>query len=293
MTAAPAELALNRRPPLREAGLWLGAGIVILAAHASFAYLLRDVAPHDEHDAMEQAMEIDLAPLPVSVPETVPSEALAQEEPVKKIDPVEETAEIEPDEVVEATAVPVEEIQPEPEIEEPVAETAQPELVEPEVVEQETAEVVTPEIVVPLPQPRPEPPIEKRAERKKPASKEPKVVKEDKPAERPKRHAKTPPSTRASAASSAPKIDPSRWNSAVRAAIARRASAVRGMQGTVRVSFVIGSSGAIVSASVTGSSGNARLDRAALRMVRSARVPAPPEGLGGSRHAFAIPLTFR
>jgi protein TonB len=65
------------------------------------------------------------------------------------------------------------------------------------------------------------------------------------------------------------------------------------MRGTVRVSFVVSSTGAIVSARVSDSSGDARLDQAALRMVRSARVPAPPTGIGGSSHAFAVPLSFR
>src|SRR5690606_29406235 len=128
--------------------------------------------------------------------------------------------------------------------------------------------------------------------KKKPVRKKVEAPKgKDKP-EPPKRKA-TPPASQASAASRAPTIDPSRWNNSVRAAIARRAGAVRGMRGTVRVSFVVNASGAIVSANVSGSSGNARLDQAALRMVRSARVPAPPAGLNGSRHAFAIPLSFR
>lgn len=314
---APAELILNRPPPLREASLWIAAGMVVLVAHAAFAYLLSDINPLPARDAMEEAMEIDLAPLPISLPETVQSEVLAKEQPVETAEPVEETTETveaEPDEITEETPVETAEAEPEPETEQPVAETvepetveeevaeaepleeepAEPEPVEQEVVELETPEMVTPEVVLPLPEPRPEKPVEKKVERKKPTSKKPEIVKDRKPVERPTRVAKQPPpSVRSSAASSAPKIDPSRWNNAVRAAIARRASAVRGMRGTVRVSFVVSSSGAIVAANVTGSSGNDRLDRAALGMVRSARVPAPPQGIGSSTHAFAIPLTFR
>lgn len=191
-------------------------------------------------------------------------------------------------------------MQPEPEVEQPVSETVEPEpevveKAEPEIIEQETAEVLTPEVVLPLPEPRPEQPVEKKVEKKRSEPKKRETARrKDKEADQPKRVVRpAAPSSQASAASSAPKIDPSRWNSAVRAAIARRAGAVRGMQGTVRVSFVVSSSGAIVSASVSGSSGNARLDKAALGMVRAARVPAPPAGLGGSNHAFAIPLTFR
>jgi len=79
----------------------------------------------------------------------------------------------------------------------------------------------------------------------------------------------------------------------VRAAIAGHAGQAAGMSGTVRVRFVVSRSGRISSASIAGSSGNARLDSAALRMVRSARVPAPPADLPGSAHTFLILLSFR
>ena len=142
---APAELALNRRPPLRDFGLWLGAGMIVLIAHAAFAYLLRDIAPLPQHDA-EEAMVVDLAPLPISVPETVQSEILPQDEPVERVQPVEdsaETVEPQPDEVVEEQAETVEETPPELEREQPVTETVQPEpdkaeVTEPDIVEQET-----------------------------------------------------------------------------------------------------------------------------------------------------------
>ncbi|QDC00756.1 TonB family protein [Mesorhizobium sp. 8] len=303
MTADPAEIALAKRSLFKDAGLWLGAGAVVLFAHAASAYLLRDFDPVPEHAALEQAMEIDLAPLPVSVPEAVQSEALAQEQPPETIEPMEaaEAVQPEPEQAVETPAETAQRAQPE--TVQPVTDEAEPEPVEttnaepeePELVEEETVAAVTPEVAIPLPQPRPERPVEEKAEpsKKKPVRRKAETAdKKAKEAELPKRKA-TPPASQASAASRAPTIDPSRWNSAVRAAIARRAGAVRGMRGTVRVSFVVSSSGAIVSASVSGSSGDARLDQAALRMVRSARVPAPPAGLGGSRHAFAIPLSFR
>lgn len=313
MTAFPAEIALTRRPPLKDAGLWLVAGMAVLAAHAAFAYLLRDISPVPTHDAMEQAMEIDLAPLPVSVPDTVQSEALAQEDPTDTIEPVEEPPETVPPEqehVAEAPPETAQEVRPEPEVEQSVTQEAEPETVQPEpeenrpaeaepddeteMVEEKTVEAVTPEVAIPLPPPRPERLVEEKPEppKKKPVRQ--KIETTNRKAEvaaRPPTRKST--ASQASAASSAPHIDPSRWNNAVRASIARRASAVRGMRGTVRVSFVVSSSGAIVSAGVSGSSGDGKLDQAALRMVRSARVPAPPAGLGGSRHAFAIPLSFR
>lgn len=305
MTADPAEIALAKRSFFKDAGLWLGAGAVVLFAHAACAYLLRDFDPVPEHDALEQAMEIDLAPLPVSVPEAVQSEALAQEQPPETIEPMEAAEAVQPEseQAVETPTETAQQAQPEPGTVQPVTDEAEPEPVEtteaepqkPELAEEETVAAVTPEVAIPLPQPRPERLVEEKAEpsKKKPVSRKAETAdKKAKEAEPPKRKA-TPPASQASAASRAPTIDPSRWNSAVRAAIARRAGAVRGMRGTVRVSFVVSSSGAIVSASVSGSSGDARLDQAALRMVRSARVPAPPAGLGGSRHAFAIPLSFR
>lgn len=310
----PAELALDRPAPLKDAGLWLGTGLIVLAAHAAFAYLLSDIGPVPEHNAMEQAMEIDLAPLPVSLPDAVQSEALAREAPADTIEPVEETVETaEPVEnrIVEAEVETVKAIQPDMQTEEPVAEAAEvePEVLRsepveteiaeaepdmPEIVEEETVAAITPEVAIPLPQPRPERQVEEKPEpvKKQPVHRKAKVDKKDVRKTKPPKR-KTPPASQASAASRAPSIDPSRWNSAVRAAVARRAGAVRGMRGTVRVSFVVSASGAIVSARVSGSSGNDRLDRAALGMVRSARVPAPPAGLSGSRHAFAIPLTFR
>lgn len=302
MTADPAEIALAKRS-FKDAGLWLGAGAVVLFAHAASAYLLRDFDPVPEHDALEQAMEIDLAPLPVSVPEAVRSEALAQEQPPETIEPMEaaEAVQPEPEQAVETPTETAQQAQPEPETVQPVTDEAEPvetteaEPQKPELAEEETVAAVTPEVAIPLPQPRPERLVEEKAEpsKKKPVRRKAETAdKKAKEAEPPKRKA-TPPASQASAASRAPTIDPSRWNSAVRAAIARRAGAVRGMRGIVRVSFVVSSSGAIVSASVSGSSGDARLDQAALRMVRSARVPAPPAGLGGSRHAFAIPLSFR
>ena len=79
----------------------------------------------------------------------------------------------------------------------------------------------------------------------------------------------------------------------MRAAIARRTSQAAGMSGTMRVQFVVSRSGRISSARIAGSSGNARLDSAALRMVRWARVPAPPADLPESAHTFPIPLSFR
>jgi protein TonB len=325
---APAELALGEAPSPREAGLWLGAAVTIVALHAAFAYAFHAITPFTPPiDAAEQALVIDLAPLPISMPESVATETLPDEQPIERLQPVEDRAEIipeQPDTLAAAEATePVEQLDPEPSIEplpervtpepqvaeqaspEPdaaapveTAEPIEPETVQPEAesVEQEIAEAIEPDVVVPLPEPRPaerkaEPQPRKEAEQAKPKQRA--AARRAGPSER---ETVRPPQTTASQksrASRAPVVNPSRWNNAVRAAIARRAGRVRGMQGTVRIQFVVTSAGAVASARVSSSSGNARLDGAALRMVRSARVPRPPEGISGSRHSFAIPLTFR
>lgn len=334
--SAPAELFLSNSPSTREIALWGGAAALVLAAHAAFALVFRDLEPFVAlPEAAEQAMVVDLTPLPVTMPELVQTE-MAEEEPVESLQPMQETAEAvqpEPEELAEAQPVeeaqpePVETVQPEPETAQPdiveavepepitpepeIAEplTPEPEVVEEEIIEQEIVEALNPDVVMPIPEPRPEvkepekkverkKPVEKKAE-KKPVQKEaakPRQVEKAKPAEAKTTEAKS--KTRSSAsqkstASKAPTINPARWHSSVRAAVARRVGRVRGMRGTVNVSFVVSSSGAVVSAQVSRSSGNPRLDSAALGAVRSARVPAPPAGITGSSHNFSIPLSFR
>ncbi|WP_281967495.1 energy transducer TonB family protein [Roseovarius nanhaiticus] len=61
--------------------------------------------------------------------------------------------------------------------------------------------------------------------------------------------------------------------------------------GAARVSFAIGASGALASASIARSSGHAELDREALRLIqRAAPFPAPP---AGAQRRFAIEVAFR
>lgn len=317
--SVPAELALASPHPSRQAGLWLGAGAAVLAAHLAFAYMLRgfdDFAPMPE--AVEQSMEIDLTPLPISAPEAVATETLS-EETVETLQPVEEMVDTVEPEVSEAEPAPVEEMETaeaEPETLQPETETLETEAVEPETVEPEMVEVQPerpvepePEVVAsevvepalpeaaPQPQARPveqppkkvEQPARRQQARKPPAEK----TRKTRAAETGKKtDVKPSASSTASKASTAPKVNPARWHSQVRAAVARRVGRIRGKSGTVNVRFIVNGSGAVVSASVARSSGDGSLDSAALNAVRSARVPAPPEGLGG-QHSFSIPLTFR
>jgi protein TonB len=328
--SAPAELSIGGSPSAREASLWAGAAVLVVAAHAAIAFLFHDLtAFKPAPEAAEQALVIDLAPLPVSMPESVQSEIIPELEPVESIEPVQEPTEIreiEPEETVPVEPERLEEVQPEevteaePEhvkpVEPEIAEQVQPEPqvtrpevaepVEPEIIEEEIAAAITPE-VVPLPEPRPVVEPEKRAEisrkqeAKKPVRRKAETAKpkpqREKAAERrvAKDTAKSKPSTASqkSRASRAPNISPTRWHNSVRAAIARRVGGLRGVEGTVNISFVVTASGRVTSARVSRSSGNSRLDNAAVRAVRSARVPAPPAELGGSTHSFSIPVTVR
>jgi periplasmic protein TonB len=325
--SAPAELTIGGTSSAREAALWASAAVLVVAAHAAFAYLFHDLAPFQPAPAAEeQALVIDLAPLPISMPESVASEIIPEIEPVESLEPVQEpteTSEVEPEEIAPVEPERIEQVQPE-EVTQAEPEQAEPEELQPETaevvepqpqatppeeaepLEPEIAETITPE-AVPLPEPRPVIEPERRAEiaRKeetnKPALRRTETAKpnprREKAAERQvaKDTPKAKPSTASqkSRASRAPSINPARWHNSVRSAIARRVGRLRGMEGTVNISFVVTASGNVASARVSRSSGDSRLDAAAVRAVRAARVPAPPAGLGGSTHSFSIPVTIR
>jgi protein TonB len=356
--SAPAELTIGSSLSGREASLWAAAGIVMLLAHAAFGYVFHAMTPFEpETDATEQALVIELAPLPVSTPDAVESEAIDEVEPPERLVPVEEVAEavaeepetiaavapseqaaeVRPEELtpVETEAVAPEMVEPdavEPEQVEParLVESVEPEPVQPEplvaeaitpeelqpvtpeplrpiepeaFVETEMAEVVESQVVLPLPEPKPIlRPVEKVEAPKKPAPAKLRKVEQPKPRKEVARaEARPAPKSKASQkaqASKAPTVSPARWQSKVLAWINRhkrypKGARSRGEQGTVRVSFAINSSGSIVSARVTRSSGNAELDGAALDMVRRASpVPAPPPEIAGSRLNLSLPVRF-
>ncbi len=63
--------------------------------------------------------------------------------------------------------------------------------------------------------------------------------------------------------------------------------------GTVRMVFVLGSNGSLRSVRISGRSGNASLDSAALAMVRRASpFPSFPAGIGKSSMTFSVPVRF-
>jgi protein TonB len=63
--------------------------------------------------------------------------------------------------------------------------------------------------------------------------------------------------------------------------------------GRVTIEFTIGRDGAPTGARVIASSGDRRMDSAAIAAVRGARFPRPPPGLDGRDLIYTMPFTFR
>lgn len=266
-----------------EVTRWIGAGALVLFAHAAGAYAVHSMQPADVADgALPAAIMIEFAPEP---------EAPLAEDEADAIQPetVQEVAEVEPE--------PEPEVVPEPEPE-PV--------IEPEDIVPDVVEAPKPEVAVPLP-------LKKPVERPKPVEK-----KQEKPIEKPKpkKAEKAPVTKRAStpvvAANDGAKIAANRngqsagnpgvssdkWVSKLQAHLERQRRFLTrnmrsGSNGTVRVSFVIDPSGQVLSARIAGSSGDTKLDQLALQTVqRASPVPAPPVAMAKSRMPITVPIRF-
>ncbi|RFC69511.1 MULTISPECIES: energy transducer TonB family protein [Mesorhizobium] len=262
------EIEIQRTPWAREALRWGAATLVVCATHGAAAYGVIALAPEPEPMAVQEAMNVELTPLVVSTAEPVIEDAASEELPEL---------------LAENPELPSEQ----PAVEEP--DTAEPEKVEPLETAEETDPIAeTPEAVVVLPQPRPEI-VQEVVEVEKP---KPRKVVKTPVVEAEKRPTKSHKSTAGASRPSAPRVSPNRWYVQVQSAIARRKPRSLGESGRVSVRFVVNQSGNIVSSGIARTSGSARLDQAALSMVRGARVPAPPEGSGITSHPFTIPVTF-
>ncbi|MFB9148364.1 TonB family protein [Roseovarius ramblicola] len=85
-----------------------------------------------------------------------------------------------------------------------------------------------------------------------------------------------------------------RWGGAIRSRIERHKRYPSGTRasGTAHLVLDVAADGRLVAVALRRSSGDARLDAAAMNAVRRARLPAAPDRLPGSRHRFNLPVAF-
>lgn len=85
------------------------------------------------------------------------------------------------------------------------------------------------------------------------------------------------------------------WGGGIRAAVERRLRYPGGTSasGTARIALSVSTGGRLGGARLTGSTGDAALDRAAIAAVRGARYPRAPRGLPAGTYRFTVPLTLR
>ncbi|CAA0088459.1 Uncharacterised protein [Starkeya nomas] len=276
------------RHKLREAGIWLTCGAVVLAVHGgALGYMMSE--PPIVAAEEPAAIMIELAEMPVA-PESEPLELPPGPQMVEAPEKVEE--EVPPDPLAKDEDVPP----PEPvEEEEPVP---------------EVTESPAPEIEVPLPPP---PPLaaELKPREKKPDPPKQRPKPKPKPRERDKSDKPPAPRTTSapsldaarsdrvaaptSGASSANSRAPANWRSRLMAHLNRHKRYPGGASGSgrARVSFSINRSGQVLSARLAGSSGNPAFDQEAVAMVRRASpVPAPPPEVPGGTIVFTVPVQF-
>lgn len=277
---------------------WIAAGAAVLVVHAAGAYAIHAAQPVDAPDGeLAAAIMMELDPMP-QAPEVV-DDAVA---PMVDASKNPQETEIEPEKPVETPVEKVEEVKPEEPVED-MPDVAQAEPVEesvPEVAEAPKPEVVLPKIVekpkVKKPDPEPKPEKVKKQPSKKAAKAE-----QTQQSAAPQINAKN--STRVAAnanrqSSSSEGVNSARWQSKVQAHLERRKrvsqrSLSRADKGVVHVNFVIDASGTVLSARITGSSGNPKIDQAALDAVkRASPVPAPPPALAAARIPFTVPFKF-
>ena len=303
--------SIGRGVRIGETLLWTSAALLVLTAHVgAAAWLMREQPISAADSSPPPAILIELAPEPEAAvtekteispdpelaAEIAPNMAEPIEEPTpEEIQPVEEKVveAVQPEEVVEDTSQPVEEVA---EVE-PVVDEIEP-------VEDETE---LENIAVPLPAPRPKPPLRK-------------VVEEARP-KPPKEQAKKPPRQAPSASSKASveaaaqvkqtnrtaarqsmsglfssSMTPAKWQSRLMAHLERRkrypaGSRSRGETGIVTVRFTIDDGGNVLAVALAGSSGFPELDQEVLSLLRRASpVPPPPPGV---KKTITAPVRFR
>lgn len=274
---------------------WGGAGLCVVAAHATAAFAVLNW-PRLETAAGEPpaAVMIELAPLPAA-PE-VPEQELA-------VGPQSEMSDTSsPSEAKDEPVEKVEPDQPEPQPSEtkPVTEPVDREI-KTEVETEKLPQIDTAEAVLEAPKP-PEP---EKVEEEKPPEKPKKTEQKQKPQDKSKKAAQVTaapkplqaPRAKTNAAPSSgvsSSMSIATWRGMVVAHMNRRKRVPGGASGTSSVAFTIDRSGRVLSARLIRSSGNAALDREAVALAhRASPVPAPPANIGRGSVTLTVPVRSR
>ncbi|GLK76939.1 hypothetical protein GCM10008171_21930 [Methylopila jiangsuensis] len=286
---------------------WLGAGAVILAAHAG-VLILSQRSPQPTGFETPPAIEMDLTPPPSGETQELAPESSAASAPTPEVEtPIEPEAEMLPEletdppppleetvETVEAEETPqeVEDLPPD------VAEV--PPDVTPEVALPPEQTVTAQEIEEPKPKPVARKPEPKREVVKKPQREPVKREARKPPAARPPTAAAAPASGSMGSANSAGSAraaaDYGRRLHALLAAQKRYPAAANAqrLQGRAVIRFTVNRAGNVVSQSIAQSSGYAILDQELQAMLRraSGRFPPMPADMAGGSKTYTVPMSF-
>lgn len=301
--------------------LWIAAGLFALGAHAGALAWVMTEKPAEAAvmDVAQSAIMIELAPEPeaveVNAQEIAPDDQVA-EEVIEEVEEFPEPVEHEIlEEVIEEI---VREVAEEIPLEEPVEEVIEvasiepklepePELIEPRLVDipmpapikdqvvEEVAKIAPPVPVARLKRPEPKKDKPKRkAQKKAPKKQSAAPTKTARKAQAKVKKSNRTAALQSSKGVSASRTTPAKWMSRLAAHLERRkrypsGSRHRGGE-IVYVRFKVDGAGNLGSIKLARSSGNAKLDKAALDTVRRASpVPAPPPGV---KRTITAPIRF-
>jgi periplasmic protein TonB len=237
----------------QELRRWLICAAIVIAVHAALIFWLMHKRDFEAAGAPPAVVMIDLPAMDVAPASEVPPDAV--EGP--------KMTEAEPEQVETPEAMPVPELSP---AQKPVA-------------------------VLPPPKPKAKP---KKKEIVKPVVKqthEPPAPRTSAPRHTEAARGQMSAASRRGTAGSG--ASTSSWRAEIFAHLLRHKPSSGEAKGTVRISFSLARSGALLGAHLAGSSGSSALDQKAMQMVRSANPfpPAPADVAGGS-FSFTVPVLF-
>ena len=263
---------------------WIGAALAVAAVQGGIAFAVMNW-PRAAESAGEPAgaIMIEIAPV-VSAPDVPPQDIAVGPEQAAS----EESIAHESDEPFE-----------EMEVEETVVPKAEPIEDIPKLAELKHAEAVLPQPVeeLPLPKEEPEPDPEPKKEPEKKETKKPprkQSVASQAAAPRAVKDAKKAKTNAAKRSGTSSSMSAATWRGRLVARLNRhKRHPGGGARGTASIAFTINRSGSVTGVRLTRSSGNSRLDNAALAMARRASpVPRPPSAVKGGSITVNVPIRF-